>query len=143
MTPRLLTTGARRPTRATAAMTFGLLAVAGCMTRLTNDERTKVEFWGTVSAEAEAAVRELSDEARGELVAALPEAQRETTWEDVLEVFDERAALEPMAERIQAIVDREIDAGVRIELATPSGNARLRRLILTSIENALAARPSG
>jgi hypothetical protein len=120
------------------AVTLGLLLVAGCMTRLTNDERTKVEFWGTVSAETETAVRELGDEGRGELVAALPEAERESTWEDVLDVLDDRPALEPLTDRIHAIVDQEIDAGVRVELATPSGNDRLRQLILTSIENGLA-----
>jgi hypothetical protein len=123
---------------AAVAVTLGLLAVAGCMTRLTNDERTKVEFWGTVSAEAEAAVGELDEEGRGELVAALPEAERESTWEGVLDVLDDRPALEPLTDRIQTIVDQEIDAGVRVELATPSGNDRLRQLILTSIENGLA-----
>ena len=122
---------------------LGLLLVAGCMTRLTNDERTKVEFWGTVSAETEAAVRELDEDARGELVAALPQAERETTWEGVLDVLDDRPVLEPLTDRIQTIVDREIDAGVRVELATPSGNERMRQLILTSIEDGLTAGETG
>jgi hypothetical protein len=136
--PQCVARAVRRRRYAAVAVTLGLLLVAGCMTRLTNDERTKVEFWGTVSAEAEAAVRELGDEGRGELVAALPEAERESTWEGVLDVLDDRPALEPLTDRIHAIVDQEIDAGVRVELATPSGNDRLRQLILTSIENGLA-----
>ncbi|MFN2422000.1 MAG: hypothetical protein ABR527_11630 [Gemmatimonadota bacterium] len=72
-------------------------------------------------------------------MAALPHAEREPTWKGVLDVLDDRPVLEPLTDRIQTIVDREIDAGVRVELATPSGNARLRQLILTSIEDGLAA----
>ncbi|MFN2422001.1 MAG: hypothetical protein ABR527_11635 [Gemmatimonadota bacterium] len=53
-------TAVRRAARLAAAAVLGVFLVAGCMTRLTNDERTKVEFWGTVSAETEVAVRELS-----------------------------------------------------------------------------------
>jgi hypothetical protein len=129
-------TRTRHPAAAGAALAF---LAAGCLTRITDDDRTEVEFWGTVSAETEAAVRALDDQARGEFVAALPEARLETTWRGVLDILDDVSSLEPMADRIRALVDQEIDASVRVELATPSGDAHLRHLILTSIDTALAA----
>ena len=112
---------------------------AACTTRIADDDRTEVEFWGTVSAETEAGVRALSDEARAELVDALRHAERETSWRGMLEVLDERPLLEPLADRIEALVDQEIDAEVRAELLTPQGDERLRTLILSSIDTGLAA----
>src|SRR5688500_16243527 len=112
---------------------------AACTTRIADDDRTEVEFWGTVSAETEAGVRALSDAARADLVDALRQAERETSWRGMLEVLDERPLLEPLADRIEALVDQEIDAEVRAELLTPQGDERLRTLILSSIDTGLAA----
>src|SRR5688572_30570994 len=130
----------RTPLRFLVTAVAIVALAAACTTRFADDDRTEVEFWGTVSEETEAGVRALSDEARAELVDALRLAERERSWRGMLEVLDERPLLEPLADRIEALVDQEIDAGVRAELLTEPGDERLRTLILSSIHSGLAAK---
>jgi len=114
------------------------LLVAACLTRFADDDRAEIEFWGKVSAATEDEVRALDDAGRAILAETLPEARAERTWRGVLEILDERSVLVPLTDRITGIVDQEIDAGVRTELLTEAGNARLRQLILSAIDNTLA-----
>ncbi len=120
-----------------AAIILSLPAVA-CVTRLNSHERSEIEFWSQVSATTEEAVRDLDDEGRAVLAETLPEARQEETWRGVLEILDERSVLVPLTDRVQTFVDREADASVRTDLVTSGGNRRLRDLILSSIDNALA-----
>ena len=120
-----------------AGAVLALLAAA-CLVRFADDDRAEIEFWSKVGGATEDEVRALDDAGRTILVETLPEAREERTWRGVLEILDERSALEPLTDRITTIVDQEIDAGVRTELLTTAGDARLRQLILSTIDNTLA-----
>ncbi len=110
------------------ALSFGIplsFLILACVTRLADDDRNEVEFWSQISTATEAEVEALDEAWRAILVETLPEA---------------RSVLEPLADRVRMLADQEIDAGVRAELLTPEGDAQLRQLILSTMDNALAAR---
>lgn len=95
------------------------------------------EFYGTISAEAEAAGRTLDGPGRGQLALALPEAWRAPGWEAALSRLAESPQLEPLAARIRATIEREADAAMRLRIGTAPDNAHLRDLILASLERGL------
>lgn len=116
------------------------IVLASCSTTIESSRTETSEFYGAVASDVAALVESLGALAADELAATLPGLEVRTTWQDVLDEFSERPRLDPLAEEIRDAIDRHADPGMRAQILAPGGNRRLRDLIVTTLENALAER---